>query len=96
MTVGGPALLTLALYPFSIWVILSVEILPMSLDISTQTEALLVAKARQQGLSVEALLRRLLYETPDTETQPKLVELPHWNLGVKSSLRREDFYDDVG
>jgi hypothetical protein len=61
-----------------------------------ETEARLLAKAQEQGVSIDALLEQLMNET---EAPPaangKAPELPAWHLGTKSSLRRCDIYDDV-
>jgi hypothetical protein len=65
----------------------------MSLEISTETEVRLMAKAREQGLSVEALLDRLLSATPEPKRSGKVRELPRWNLGVLGSLHRSEIYD---
>jgi hypothetical protein len=82
----------------------------MSLDISLETEARLAAKAREQGLSVDAYLERLM-ESPlgvrgldilkEAGIQPASTanggapELPVWHLGLRGSLHRRDIYDDV-
>jgi hypothetical protein len=64
----------------------------MRLDISSETEARLVAKAREQGLAVDASLDRLLNddEMPVRATNGDVPELPAWHLGVRSSLHRRD------
>jgi hypothetical protein len=70
----------------------------MSLEISLETEARLAAKAREQGLSIDALLERLLSDAGDfTAPKPagKAPIFPAWNLGVKGSLRRTEIYDDA-
>ena len=69
----------------------------MSLDISSTIEARLVAKAREQGLSIEDLLERLLNDAGDVTTGVSKRDapvLPAWNLGVRGSLHRRDIYDD--
>jgi hypothetical protein len=70
----------------------------MSLDISLTTEARLAAKAREQGLSLDSLLERLINDSGDlavTTGNGDTQELPVWHLGAKSDLRRRDIYDDV-
>ena len=70
----------------------------MSLDISLKTEARLAAKAREQGLSIDAFLERLLNDAADlpaSTTNGGAPELPVWHLGVRGSLHRRDIYDDV-
>jgi len=69
----------------------------MSLDISLKTEARLAAKAREQGLSVEALLERLLSDAsspPVSAANGDVPVLPARYLGVRGSLHRRDIYDD--
>ena len=71
----------------------------MSLDISLKTEARLAAKAREQGLSVDAFLERLLNDAGDLTTgtaNGAPPDLPVWHLGLRGSLHRRDIYDDVG
>lgn len=70
----------------------------MSLDISLKTEARLAAKAREQGLSPDALLERLLNDAGDLTASGAnggVPELPVWHLGVRGSLHRRDIYDDA-
>ena len=68
----------------------------MGLDISLETAARLEAKAREQGLSVDASLDRLLNddEMPVRAANGEVPELPVWrNLGVRGSLHRRDIYN---
>jgi hypothetical protein len=70
----------------------------MSLDIPLETEARLAAKAHEQGLSINALLERLLNDAGDLKAATAngaVPELPVWHLGVRGSLHRRDIYDDV-
>jgi hypothetical protein len=69
----------------------------MSLTISDRTEARLNEEARRQGISVDALLERLMNErTPGaSEQKSKAPELPVWPVAVIGSLHRRDIYDDV-
>jgi hypothetical protein len=78
----------------------------MSIQISTETEARLTDEARRQGISVDALLERLMKPAvvatqPETiERAPELVsggppELPVLHLGAMGALHRRDIYDDV-
>lgn len=70
----------------------------MSLEISRETEARITGEARKHGLSVDALLDRLMNEreaiTPASGSalQP---ELPVLHMGPVGSLHRRDIYDDV-
>jgi hypothetical protein len=71
----------------------------MHFDISPKTEARLAAKAQEKGLSIDALLERLLNDAGDLTTSTaagEAPELPVWHLGVRGSLHRRDIYDDVG
>ena len=66
----------------------------MSIEISKDTEALLTDQARRLGISVDALLTRLLGgHTGQASTRPT-PKLPAWNLGA-GALHRRDIYDDV-
>ena len=70
----------------------------MSLVISLETETRLAAKAREQGLSIDAFLERLLNDAGDLTagaTNGGAPQLPVWHLGVRGSLHRRDIYDDV-
>ena len=68
----------------------------MSIEVSHQTEARITDEARRQGISVDALLERLMSARsaglPVVRTAP---ELPVWHLGAVGSLRRSEIYDDV-
>jgi len=70
----------------------------MSLEISNETEARIIGEARRHGISVDALLDRLMNEratiTPASgaASQP---ELPVLQMGPMGSLHRRDIYDDV-
>jgi len=68
----------------------------MSITISQQLEARLIEEARRQGISVDALLERLISErvagsNPGSTTPP---ELPILHLGPMGSLHRREIYDD--
>lgn len=73
----------------------------MSIDISNETEARLIDEARRQGVSVDALLERLMSErgaaahvvTGNGSATPRV---PALHLGVIGPLHRRDIYDDVG
>jgi hypothetical protein len=67
----------------------------MRLDISSETEARLEAKAKEQGLSINALLGRLLNddEMPVCATNGDAPEFPTSHLGVSGSLHRRDIYN---
>lgn len=69
----------------------------MSLNISQQTEARLTEEARRQGITVDALLERLIDECASSASPAsrKGPELPVWRLGVIGSLHRRNIYDDV-
>ena len=82
----------------------------MSLDISLETEARIEVKAKEQGLSIDAYLERLIDPPkglpgldvlkqagiqPPTTTNGEAPVLPARYLGVRGSLHRRDIYDDV-
>lgn len=69
----------------------------MSLKISEQTEAFLTEEARRQGISVDALLQRLVKESGINTCAPlsETPELPILRLGPMGPLHRRDIYDDV-
>jgi hypothetical protein len=68
------------------------------IEISSETEARIKDEARRQGVSVDALLERLMSERaaavhiPGAGAAPKL---PRLHLGVMGSLHRREIYDDV-
>ena len=68
----------------------------MSIEIAHETEARLVDEARRQGISVDALLERLIDErgpTAPASTAPAL-ELPVLHLAAMGAFHRRDIYDD--
>jgi hypothetical protein len=69
----------------------------VSLNISQQTEARLTEEARRLGITVDALLERLINERAASAhpESRKAAELPAWRLGVIGSLHRRDIYNDV-
>ena len=69
----------------------------MSIEILRETEARLSDEARKQGISVNALLERLLSEHRATAGAGvrSAPELPVWHLGGAGSLHRRDIYNDV-
>ena len=68
----------------------------MSLEISHKIEVLLTDEARKQGISVEALLERLMNERAAiAHVSGAAPELPVWHLGSVGALHRRDIYDDV-
>jgi hypothetical protein len=71
----------------------------MRLDISSKTEARLVSKAQEQGLSIDAFLERLLNDVGELSASTangEAPQLPVWQLGLRGGLHRRDIYDDVG
>jgi hypothetical protein len=70
----------------------------MSIEISHETEARLSDTAQRQGISVDALLERLMSEfwakghAAGSGSPP---ELPVWHLGGAGALHRREIYDDV-
>lgn len=81
----------------------------MSLEISPETEAQLTAKAKEQGLSVDAYLEHLMESPkgvqgldilkaagiqPPSAAKGEPPQLPAWHLGVRGTLRRVEIYGD--
>ncbi len=68
----------------------------MSIEISHETEVRLADEARRKGISVEALLERLISERrAKANVAGTAPELPVWHLGDAGPLHRRDIYDDV-
>jgi hypothetical protein len=68
----------------------------VSMNIAHETEARLTDEAQRQGVSIDALLGRLISERGvAAHVLGPVPELPVWHLGVVGSLRRRDIYDDV-
>jgi len=69
----------------------------MSIELSRETEARLADEARRQGISVDALVERLMNQCPaNVDAGGRLIpELPVWHLGGVGSLHRRDMYRDV-
>lgn len=68
----------------------------MSIEVSRETEVRLTDEARRQGISVEALLERLMSERGGAARVVGIApELPVWHLGDAGPLHRRDIYDDV-
>jgi hypothetical protein len=67
------------------------------MEISRETETRLTDEARKQGISVDALLERLMSERGAIASAGagSAPELPVWHLGGAGSLHRRDIYDDV-
>ena len=69
----------------------------MGIQLSHETEVRLTAEARRMGVSVEALLERLIGEKAAAGVAAgKLTPgVPVLHLGVTGSLHRRDIYDDA-
>jgi hypothetical protein len=67
----------------------------MSIEISGDIETRLTEEARRLGITVEALLARLVSErAPKADAGGPKAELPAWDLGTVGELHRRDIYDD--
>ena len=74
----------------------SVENPPISIKISRETEARLTAEAQRLGISVDALLERLIAELAAlTHSAQPAPGLPVWHLGGAGAFHRRDIYDNV-
>jgi hypothetical protein len=69
----------------------------MSIAISRETEARLTDEARKQGISVDALLERLMSERGASASvgARSAPELAVWHLGGVCSFHRRDIYGDT-
>ena len=69
----------------------------MSITISHQTEIRLTEEAEKQGISVDALLERLMSERAASASAAtrKAPALPVLDLGPMGPLHRRDIYNDV-
>jgi hypothetical protein len=68
----------------------------MSIEIAQETEARLIGEARRQGISVDALLERLINERETTAPAAgPSSELPILHLGAMGAFHRRDIYDDA-
>jgi hypothetical protein len=67
----------------------------MSIEVSPETEARLSDEARKQGITVSALVERLINERRGTGASPSNTALPVWHLGNTGHLHRRDIYNDV-
>lgn len=75
----------------------TVEMMAMSLNIKPETRARLLAKAQEQGVSIDVLLEQLINDSESRTgaSNGNIPELPAWHLGARSSFHRRDIYDDV-
>ena len=68
----------------------------MSLEISQEIQARLAGEAQKEGVSVDALLRRLMDEHQElTRNAADRPQLPVWHLGITGPLHRRDIYNDA-
>ncbi len=68
----------------------------MTLDLSPQAEARLIAKAQESGLSLEAFIEKLISDGDVKASVPigRTPKLPVWDLGARGELHRRDIYED--
>jgi hypothetical protein len=70
----------------------------MSIEVSHETEARLTDEARRQGISVDALLERMINERRATALAAgagSMPDLPVLHLGAMGAFHRRDIYDDA-
>ena len=68
----------------------------MSIEISHETEARITHEAQRQGISVDALLERLINEREATAPAAgSIPDLPILHLGTMGAFHRRDIYDDA-
>jgi hypothetical protein len=69
----------------------------MIMEIAPDIATRLTEEANRQGISVDALLERLISERAALTSQAmSKPELPVWHLGAIGALHRRDLYDDAG
>ena len=70
----------------------------MSIEVSHETEARLTDEARRQGISVDALLERMINGRRATALAAgagSMPDLPVLHLGAMGAFHRRDIYDDA-
>ena len=68
----------------------------MSLEISQEIQARLADEAQKEGVSIEALLQRLMDKHEENMRKTGVSpQLPVWHLGAKGPLHRRDIYNNV-
>ncbi len=69
----------------------------MSIDISNEIEARLTEEARRLGISIDALLERLMSERGAAAHlgRGSALKVPILHLGAMGPLHRRDIYEDV-
>ena len=68
----------------------------LTIEVTGELEAALMAQAHEQGLTAERVACRVLVEalTPGGNRETGATELPILHLGAMGSLHRRDLYDD--
>ena len=67
----------------------------ITLPLEPQTEAKLIALAREKGVSAEELVREAIHQLIAEATEKQTPELPVWHLGEAGALHRREIYDDA-
>lgn len=67
----------------------------MTLHLPPETEARLLEEARRQGVSVEAIVERLINELASAAAKRKTPPLPVWHLGAGGPYHRREIYNDA-
>ncbi len=67
----------------------------ITLPLEPQTEAKLIALAKEKGVTAHELVRQAIDQIIAEASEPRAGTLPVWNLGAPSALRRRDIYDDA-
>jgi len=71
----------------------------ISLPMEPQTEAKLIALAREKGVTADELVRAAIHKIISDATEAQVPELPVWHLGVPGAglgaIHRREIYDDA-
>lgn len=67
----------------------------ITLPLEPQTEAKLIALAREKGVTAGELLREAVDKIIAEAAESQARELPVWHLGSSGALRRREIYDDA-
>ena len=67
----------------------------ITLPLEPQTEARLIALARERGVTAGELVRDAIDKIVAEANVPQPSELPVWHLGGTGTLRRREIYDNA-
>ena len=67
----------------------------ITLPLEPQTEAKLMALAREKGVTADELVREAIHKILSESTEARTHELPVWHLGGAGAIHRREIYYDV-